>query len=688
MTKKKHRALKIFLTPWIVLVLLYHHTCFASIRVTDSQGNHLVLEQPPNRVVSLVPAATETLFALGTRNAIVGLTSQDTTLEGATNKSIMGNFFLPSIKQINKDQPDLIILAPFQKQIMEALKKTGTSIFIYDTISIAQSYDNILALGKLFNRQTQAQKVVQQNKLEIEHIEKKLARAVPNKRKRVLRFMGRDKIMIPGNPSFQNELIRLSGGITPDFGKKGNAVDINLEEWIKFNPEVIYGCNDDRATAQAFFSQPGWKDVDAVKNHQIYYFPQELTSRASTHSGYFISWLAATIYTKEFANPENNILQVKITRSRPINLDLSYVKSAAINYCNIYDFTNKTLLVDFKEPQTIVSTLEGPRDNILTVGNHYSPAPTWAPGHRLGIEDIRANILKANERKKATTSFLITGADMDNLSIIKQSFKKMKVTAIVTAGVLSNACRMSKDTGMFYEPGTINILILTNMQLSKRAMTRAILTATEAKTAALEDMDIRSSYTPLINGATGTGTDNVLVVQGKGVAIQNAGGHSKMGELIAKAVYAGVKQAVLKQNKISADRHIFQRLKERRISLYNLASKISDNHMPGNAIFKTNFTRAIEHLMLEKKYAAFLESALAVSDAYEKNLIEDLTFFQEECRVVASQIAGKKLENIQNILPDQKIPLVLKTALNAIFTGTLEKLDQGFRNLNGKYYHE
>ena len=92
----------------------------------------------------------------------------------------------------------------------------------------------------------------------------------------------------------------------------------------------------------------------------------------------------------------------------------------------------------------------------------------------------------------------------------------MIVYALVTAGVESNAVRMSVDEGRFYEPGTINVIIMTNMKLSSRARTRAIISATEAKTAAMEDLDVRSSVSPQRNQATGTGTDEVLVVEGRG----------------------------------------------------------------------------------------------------------------------------------------------------------------------------
>ena len=72
----------------------------------------------------------------------------------------------------------------------------------------------------------------------------------------------------------------------------------------------------------------------------------------------------------------------------------------------------------------------------------------------------------------------------------------MIVYALVTAGVQDNAVRASVDEGRFYEPGTINVIILTNMQLTPRALTRAMISATEAKSAALQDLDIRTRILP------------------------------------------------------------------------------------------------------------------------------------------------------------------------------------------------
>ena len=97
--------------------------------------------------------------------------------------------------------------------------------------------------------------------------------------------------------------------------------------------------------------------------------------------------------------------------------------------------------------------------------------------------------------------------------------------------------------------GTINIILLTNATLSDGAMARAIITATEAKTAALQDMDARSSVSPE-NQATGTGTDNMIIVSGKepSRSILYTGGHTKIGELIGVSTKIAVAEAIKKQD--------------------------------------------------------------------------------------------------------------------------------------------
>ena len=642
--------------------------CFPE-EFVDASGTSVVIKAPPSRVVSLVPTITEIIFSLGAGDAVEAITYHSTYPSETAGKPIVGGFFSPSLDVIEAIQPDLIFLSSLHRGIKERFAGRCPVVTL-DAQSIDDLYLNIDLLGKIFNKQGEAKKLKEQIKTRFQLIARKAAKIPTAKKKRVIRLMGRDRVMTPGDDSFQTEMIKAAGGIPPGLGKNGNIVVITEEEWIKFNPQIIYGCGGDRETAKRFFNRPGWKDVEAVKKGKIFYFNCDLTCRASTRTGDFVSWLSSTIYGDEFSRTQDQVLQEKIFKSRKLHIDMDYIKDTRIFYSTIRDFENKTLIIDFKEPLTVVSTLEGERKGIESIGNHYLPPPSWGITHKSGLKDERKRIYDILGKSEKSTSFLFTGADMDNLAVEKARFKEMEVYALVTAGVRSNAMRMSEDEGRFYEPGTINIIILPNMELTPRAMTRAIICATEAKTAALQDLDVRSHYTPLVNQATGTGTDNIMVVQGTGIRINNAGGHSKMGELIAKAVYSGVKEAIYRQDGLIATRNIFQRLKERGIGISELISVDQCEC----SVEKGDLSGGLEGVLLQPEYASFVLSSLAISDDYERGLITDLGAHKLLCKRVAEKIAGQKIGDMMDLVAIDNIPPVLEMTLNAILNGIYFKI--------------
>ena len=639
----------------------------------DSSGSQITVLERPRKIISLVPAITGIIFQLGAGDSLGGLTYQDTLPPEANQKRIVGSFLAPSLVQMDDLEPDVVFLSSLHQEVRDHFAGRPCRMIDLESHSLADLYQNVLVLGAIFDREGQAKEIVESLRNKLQLISNKVDKIPQDKRIRVMRFMGLDRVMTPGDDSFQNELIRAAGGIPPQLGKKGNAVEVTLEEWTRFDPQVIYGCGGDRELAEKFFSQPGWKDVDAVRTGRIAYFPCALTCRASVHTGEFVAWLASTVYEEQFAAEQNRVLPEKRVWAQPVEIALDYVRSARVDESTIFDFPNKTLVVEFKEPMRVTSTLEGERKGILAVGNHYTPPPCWSIMHRLGFDDCRNHIYKAIGKSKGNSCFLFTGADMGNLSMQKAQFKDMIVYALVTAGVEGNAVRMSVDEGRFYEPGTINVILMTNMKLSSRARTRAIISATEAKTAAMEDMDVRSSASPQRNQATGTGTDEVLVVEGKGTPIDNAGGHCKMGELIAKAVYDGVKEAVYRQNGIAARRNVFRRLQERHLDLQRLLEKSEgpvDQHKGRRDL------APFEELLLQPRFASFIEAAFALSDAYERGQIATLELIEWWCQNVADEIAGTRIKKRMDYITSSEVPIVMRMSLNALLNGLAAKEKQ------------
>ncbi|MFO8049666.1 MAG: adenosylcobinamide amidohydrolase, partial [Desulfosudaceae bacterium] len=209
--------------------------------------------------------------------------------------------------------------------------------------------------------------------------------------------------------------------------------------------------------------------------------------------------------------------------------------------------------------------------------------------------------------------------------------------------------------------------------VAPRAMTRAMISATEAKTAALLDLDIRSSYVDGRYRATGTGTDNIIVIQGRGPEANKSGGHTKLGELIARAVHDGVSRAIWRQNHLTPERHLFQRLRERGLTIGTLTDR-SGCGCPGQ---EGETAAALEKILLDPEYAGFIELALSLSDDYEKGLLSDLSPFQDLAERVCRDISGDTSRDetgsggdcLREMLDEEDMPEVVQIAFNALLSG-------------------
>jgi len=223
----------------------------------------------------------------------------------------------------------------------------------------------------------------------------------------------------------------------------------------------------------------------------------------------------------------------------------------------------KTLIIIFNEERRVFSTNDG-FSNAKVVINHAAHPEIWKkvcdelktkdePGGMVYLRQIKKQIAHELNISPDKLVQLATAADMDNHALVTKEYPPYLVTAIVTAGARTNAIRTGVDEGPYVESveekqGTVNIILLTNAILTDGAMARAVITATEAKTAAFQELNVPSSYTQNAQ-ATGTGTDNVIIVSGtKGPKVKYTGGHSKMGELIGKAVFEAVALGLERQN--------------------------------------------------------------------------------------------------------------------------------------------
>jgi adenosylcobinamide amidohydrolase len=166
-------------------------------------------------------------------------------------------------------------------------------------------------------------------------------------------------------------------------------------------------------------------------------------------------------------------------------------------------------------------------------------------------------------------ALLGTAANMNYAALVVREDRGLEVTAAVTAGVQGNAACAGdpagwreNEAGWEKVNGTINTLLLINRPLTVGAMARAVVTMTEAKTAALQRLAVRSLYSG--DPATGTGTDQFAIAAPAHGAtpLTSASPHVKLGELIGSAVRDATLEALRWQNglEMSYTRNIFTAL--------------------------------------------------------------------------------------------------------------------------------
>lgn len=224
--------------------------------------------------------------------------------------------------------------------------------------------------------------------------------------------------------------------------------------------------------------------------------------------------------------------------------------------------TQRAIITYFNGRRGVLSTSPfngGLRNDLKTVFNfdcvHFcdDPCALYAPdyaghlrivAHRLGLDpDVSAG--------------LSTAVYMKNAAVVSETWQELTVTAVTTAGIDINGGRAGDPAALHeqdgqYTPvaGTINIFLFVNVNLSDTALTRAVITATEAKTAALQERLVGSGYSDGL--ATGSGTDGMVVVCDRTapVTLTEAGKHYKLGELIGRVVHTSVRSGLNRHSHI------------------------------------------------------------------------------------------------------------------------------------------
>jgi len=210
----------------------------AALTVVDMLGREVTLPAAPRRIVSLVPSATELIFALGGEDRLVGRTDYCDYPPAAKDKPSVGGMIAPSLEILVALRPDLVIATTSGNQLdtFAKLKQLGIPVYAVHAHRIAEMMDVTRRLGELTGRQAAVTPFV----AGIERRLRATADAVARyPRPRVLYVLWPDPLLVPARDAIVTELIGLAGGDSITAAERGDYPRFSIEAAVARAPDVI-----------------------------------------------------------------------------------------------------------------------------------------------------------------------------------------------------------------------------------------------------------------------------------------------------------------------------------------------------------------------------------------------------------------------------------------------------------------
>lgn len=245
--------------------------------LVDDFGREIVMEEPAQRVISLVPASTEIMFALGVGDRVVGASEYCNYPEAALDIPRVGAFDAPNIELILSMEPDLVLAASLHKEPVEALEQLGIAVLALDPQNIQEIYANIEVIAAAVGEEEAGEDLINDMKGRLAAVDQALTGLGDAERPKVFYEVWYPGIYTAGEGTFIDEIIIRAGGRNLAWGIS-RWDPIQEEEVLERNPDYIIHSHYTAETSQ-FAQREGWDALTAVREGRIYFVDPDITSR-------------------------------------------------------------------------------------------------------------------------------------------------------------------------------------------------------------------------------------------------------------------------------------------------------------------------------------------------------------------------------------------------------------------------
>jgi len=250
------------------------------LTITDDLGREVTIPEQPERIISLSPANTEILFALGLGEKVVGITNVCNYPPQAQEKEKIGDYDNPNLEKIIELKPDLIMVSyGSPMKIINQLEELNYTVVGLNPKNIDDIIFSIIMVGKVTGKNEEAARLTGEMKKRIETVLSRTSTLTENNKPRVLYVVWYKPLWTAGSGTFIDELIRKAGG-TNIAGDITGWPKMNLETVIERNPQVIIvGEGHPGGLVEAVKGEGLLWITDAFKYNKIYTIDADIVSR-------------------------------------------------------------------------------------------------------------------------------------------------------------------------------------------------------------------------------------------------------------------------------------------------------------------------------------------------------------------------------------------------------------------------
>ena len=275
-----HRSFRVGLACALVFVACEKpRTENASVR--DDFGDPVRIGEPPRRIVSLNPATTEILFALGAGSRMVGRSNFDLWPDSARLIPALGNGIQPNVEAVLGTHPDLVLLYASQDNRPAAarFRAAGVGTLAVKNDHISDFRRTVEVLGAILRDSVRARIVIDSVFRTLDRVR---ASTADLPRPTVFWHIWDAPLITIGAGSFMNELVDIAGGTNVYADIEAPSKTISLEDVARRNPQFVLA---GPIGADKIAGDPRWRIVRAVRDKKVLVVDTVVVARPSVRLG-------------------------------------------------------------------------------------------------------------------------------------------------------------------------------------------------------------------------------------------------------------------------------------------------------------------------------------------------------------------------------------------------------------------